>query len=181
MKRNVPAVCIALCLVVLAAYQTLLNPGLEAEASSAAAPFREMKYNQPVPSFTLQGLDGKTYRVGGQRDKPLMINFWASWCGPCKEEAPDLAKVYEKYKDKFDLYAVNVTREDRMADVQSFVKRNGFTFPVLLDKEGATAELYRILFVPTSFLIDKQGVLREVIHVLPPEQLEQRIQSLIQG
>ncbi|WP_028547854.1 TlpA family protein disulfide reductase [Paenibacillus sp. UNC451MF] len=180
MKRNVPAVCIALCLVILAAYQ-LFETKKEAEASSAANAPKEMKYNKPVPSFTLQSLDGKSYQVGGPRDKPLMINFWASWCGPCKEEAPDLVRVYEKYKDRFDLYAVNVTREDRMGDVKNFVERNDFTFPVLLDTEGKTAEMYRILFVPTSFLIDRQGTLREVIHVLPPYQLEQRIQSLIQS
>ncbi|WP_282936706.1 TlpA disulfide reductase family protein [Paenibacillus sp. RC67] len=180
MKRNVPAVCIALCLVILAAYQMMMTKK-EAEASSAAMAPQEIKYNKPVPSFTLQGLDGTTYQVGGLRNKPLMINFWASWCGPCKEEASDLRRVYEKYKDRFDLYAVNVTREDRMVDVKNFVKQHDFTFPVLLDTEGKAAEMYRLLFVPTSFLIDRQGTLREVIHVLPPDQLEQRIQSLIQS
>lgn len=180
MKQNVPAVWIALCLVILAAYQ-MLETKQEAEASSAFSAPQEMKYNKPVPSFTLQGLDGKTYQVGGPRNKPLMINFWASWCGPCKEEAPDLRSVYEKYKDRFDLYAVNVTREDRLADVKSFVKNNDFTFPVLLDTEGKTAEKYRLLFVPTSFLIDRQGTLREVIHVLPKDQLERKIQTLLQS
>ncbi|MFE5319106.1 TlpA family protein disulfide reductase [Paenibacillus sp. NPDC056579] len=178
MKKNVTAMLLALGLVALAVFQ-LGETNKEAEASAGYA--KEMVYNKPVPSFTLQGLDGKQYAIGGEREKPVMINFWASWCGPCQEEAPALKSVYDKYGDRFDLYAVNVTRQDRMADVQAFVKQNGFSFPILLDKEGKTAEMYRVLFVPTSFLIDRHGKLQEVIHVLPPDQLEKRIQRLIQS
>ncbi|UQZ82796.1 Sporulation thiol-disulfide oxidoreductase A precursor [Paenibacillus konkukensis] len=180
-KRNMPVMLIALCLTVLAVYQaTEVSRSAEASAAAGGRP-QEMVYQKPVPAFTLKGLDGQQYRVGGPREKPLLINFWASWCGPCLEEAPDLKRVYDKYGGQFDLYSVNVTREDQLDDVKRFVKQHELAFPILLDSEGTTAEMYRILVVPTSFLVDRQGNLREVIHVLPPDMLEKRIQALIQG
>ncbi|SFL27342.1 Thiol-disulfide isomerase or thioredoxin [Paenibacillus sp. 1_12] len=135
--------------------------------------------NQLAPAFDLQGLDGKSYHVGGVRDKPLIINFWASWCGPCHEEAPDLKQMYEVYKDELDIYAVNVTKGDRMQDVQGFVKQYELPFPVLLDTKGLTAEQYRLQVVPTSFLLNKEGVLVDVIHVLPAKALEAKIRLLL--
>jgi thiol-disulfide isomerase/thioredoxin len=136
--------------------------------------------NKPAPAFDLQGLDGKAYHVvGGEREKPLIINFWASWCGPCHEEAPDLERMYDTYKGELDIYAVNVTKGDRIEDVRGFVKQYGLSFPVLLDQKGSTAESYRLLFVPTSFLVNKQGVLVDVIHVLPPAELESKIKLLL--
>ncbi|MFD0678147.1 MULTISPECIES: TlpA family protein disulfide reductase [unclassified Paenibacillus] len=177
MKRNFPVLLIALILTGLAAYQMIQN-GQEVRAAGGIRP-PEMARNKPVPSFALQGLDGKGYQIGGEREKPLIVNFWASWCGPCHEEAPDLKRMFDKYGEQFDLYSVNVTRDDRLEDVKGFVKKYDLSFPVLLDQKGTTAELYRILFVPTSFLVDKHGILRDVIHVLPPEMLEKRIQLLI--
>lgn len=139
----------------------------------------ELSYEQTVPSLDLKGLDGKNYKLGGQREKPLMINFWASWCPPCREEIPALNKVYNQYKDKFDLYAVNVTKTDNLDKVKQFVNQHDLKFPVLLDLDGEAASAYRILFLPTSFLVDKNGNVREAIHVLSAEELEKRIQSLI--
>lgn len=185
MRRNAPVMLIALLLAGLALYQSAsIEESSKVSAAAAAAgvgQHTEMARNKPVPGFSLKGLDGRTYQVGGLRDKPLMVNFWASWCGPCHEEAPGLKEVYERHKDQFDLYAVNVTKGDSLKEVKNFTKQYALPFPVLLDEQGKTAEMYRILFVPTSFLIDKQGVLRDVIHVLPPDQLEKRIQMLIEG
>lgn len=132
-----------------------------------------------APAFRLEGLDGRTYVVGGPRERPLIVNFWASWCGPCQEEAPDLVRLYERYKDKLDLYAVNVTQGDSLPAVQSFVKRNGLPFPVLLDKRGRAAERYRILAVPTSFLIGKDGLIKEIVHVVSPEEWVKKVNRLI--
>ncbi|TVY08322.1 TlpA family protein disulfide reductase [Paenibacillus cremeus] len=147
---------------------------------AAAATKTELKLGQAIPPFKLKALDGAEYEVGGPRERPLMINFWASWCGPCHEEAPDLKQVYERYKGQFDLYAVNVTKGDGLKEAQSFARQYDYPFPVLLDTSGAAASAYRILFVPTSFLIDKKGNLKEVIHVLPRDELEKRIKQLIE-
>ncbi|MEK3909714.1 TlpA disulfide reductase family protein [Paenibacillus sp. FSL H7-0331] len=176
MKLTTIAVMIALMLM----GEMVSLDKLNAHKSLAAARFvPAAARNQPAPEFDLQGLDGKSYHVGGARDKPLIINFWASWCGPCHEEAPDLKRMYEAYKDELDIYAVNVTKGDRLQDVQGFVKQYGLTFPVLLDSKGLTAERYRLQVVPTSFLINKEGVLVDVIHVLPAKALEAKIRLLL--
>lgn len=178
MRQNGMLLLIALFLAGLAFSQHFRMPEVSLQAASA---MNRLAVNQPVPQLALQGLDGSDYRLGGARDKPLMINFWASWCGPCHEEAPDLSQVYERYKGKFDLYAVNITKDDSINLVQGFVKKYHYTFPVLLDTKGEAATAYRILFVPTSFLIDRKGRLFEVIHVLSPEELDKKIRLLIES
>lgn len=177
MKKTIPVMLVAFMLVMIAVLQTVQIH--EESVRTTGAALRHIAVNQAVPEFTLVDWDGKEYHVGGKREKPLMINFWASWCGPCHEEAPALQQVYEKYSSQFDLYAVNVTKGDRIQSAKQFAKQYGFTFPVLLDKQGKAADDYRLMFVPTSYLINKEGKLVEVLHVLSPEELEKRIQRLI--
>jgi thiol-disulfide isomerase/thioredoxin len=110
-----------------------------------------------------------------------MLNFWASWCGPCELEAPDLKNVYEKYKDAFDLYGINTTDKDNLADAEKFVEQYKLPFPILFDKDGKIAKQFHFSVIPTSFLIDRNGVVVDVIHVLSPKELEQKIKSLIKG
>jgi thiol-disulfide isomerase/thioredoxin len=176
MRRNVPIILVTLLLVALAIFQ---NSQWKPQVLAAHISSPEIARGKPFPEFELEGLDGKVYQVNGEREKPLIINFWASWCGPCHEEAPDLKRMYEKYGEKIDIIAVNATKGDQLEDVKDFVTQYQFTFPVLLDRKGKVSDQFRILFVPTSFLINKKGVIKEVIHVLPAEQLEKRIQKLI--
>ncbi|WP_159881320.1 TlpA family protein disulfide reductase [Paenibacillus puerhi] len=176
-NKNAWFAAAALALVLTGIWQMVRADRMVETATASARPV--IGKELPVPVEALKGLDGKEYRVGGERDKPMLLNFWASWCGPCHEEAPALKQVYERYGSQFDLYAVNVTKEDRLKEVKSFVDRYKLEFPVLLDTTGKAAEDFRILFVPTSFLIDKQGRLVETIHVLSPEALEQKIKKLI--
>jgi thiol-disulfide isomerase/thioredoxin len=175
LKRNFLVLAVAIFLMGFAVYHNIENKHKAAVLPTEQAP----KANYLAPSFTLKGLDGLEYKVGGPRDKPLLINFWASWCGPCAEEAPDLIHVYNKYKGQFDLYAINVTQGDKLVDVKKFVKEQGYPFPVLLDSQGQVSEMYRFLFIPSSFLIDKNGVIQEVINVVPAKELDKKIKHLI--
>ncbi|MNP60867.1 Thiol-disulfide oxidoreductase ResA [compost metagenome] len=125
-------------------------------------------------------MDGKQYAVGGKRDKALLLNFWASWCDPCREEAPELVKIAEKYKDSLDVYGVNVTFYDKLDDVKKFVKEYGFAFPVLLDEKEKVYRMYNGIAFPTNILIDKDGVIRDVvIGLVSPEDLEGKIDKLL--
>lgn len=175
MKRNWIVLVGIVILSGLAIYQNLAAKDKEVILPTETAPKPEFL----APSFSLQGLDGQTYNVGGARDKPLFLNFWASWCGPCEMEAPDLKRLYDKYSDQLDMYAVNITRNDKLENAKKFVERHEFTFPVLLDEEGKASELYQFYFIPTSFLIDRNGVIAEVINLVEPKELERKIKKLI--
>ncbi|MEC0228974.1 TlpA disulfide reductase family protein [Paenibacillus alba] len=177
MKKNIFVIVLVVLLAGVAVYQNAQRANKETLMPTEQAP----QVNFLAPSFTLTGLDGKSYSIGGEREKPLLVNFWASWCGPCEEEAPDLVNVYNKYQGQFDLYAVNVTPGDKMDNIKKFVETHKYPFPVLLDKQGTNAETYRVVAIPTSFLIDKNGVVREVIHVLSAKELDKKIAGLIKG
>lgn len=176
-KRNIAVIAFILLLAALAVYRYVEGRTDKAVLPTQTAP----RLQYLAPEFSLTGMDGNTYTVGGKRDKPMLLNFWASWCSPCEEEAPDLARLYEKYKDKLDLYAVNVTGNDDIKAARAFAERYKFTFPVLLDEKLSAAELYRFQVIPTSFLIDRNGVVVEVINLLEPQELEKKMKKLIES
>ncbi len=139
------------------------------------------KANHFAPAFTLDSLDGTTsFSVGGKRDKALIVNFWAAWCGPCEVEAPDLKAIYEDHQDKLDLYAVNATNYDRLRSAKEFVKEQGFVFPVLTDAEGVAGDLYKITGYPVSFIIDRDGVVRHRIEgIVERKEWEKMLQDVL--
>jgi len=136
-----------------------------------------------APSFSLASLDGTaSYDVGGPSDKVTIINFWAAWCGPCEAEAPDLVALYEKYKGDVELYAVNATNYDKLREAKVFVREQGFTMPVLTDEKGKAGDLYKVFSYPTSFILDRDGVVLERIEgVIEKEQWEQYLDQAIQS
>lgn len=175
MKRNAAILAVLAVLIGFAVYQSIAGAKKQPVTATEEAP----KANYMAPSFRLSALDGAAYEVGGAREKPLVLNFWATWCPPCKEEAPDLAKLYEQYKDRIDFYGINLTQSDKLPDVRQFVEANKLTFPILLDKDGAVAEKYKFVFIPTSYLIDRTGTVREVVNVLTPAEWEKKLKSLL--
>lgn len=134
-----------------------------------------------APSFTLETSEGTKYEVGGKQDKPIFLNFWASWCTPCQAEAPDLVKLHAKYKDKLNLLSVNVTNYDTKEKAKDFVNQYGMVNPVLWDEKGEAYKLYNGIAFPTNILIDKNGVIRELfIGLRPPKELEKAIDKVIE-
>jgi thiol-disulfide isomerase/thioredoxin len=182
MNKNIYVFVVLLVLIGAAIFQNVSARGKETlKKEQAIAQQTAPKPGFLAPAFEIKGKDGKTYSVGGKREKPLMLNFWASWCGPCELEAPELKNVYEKYKDDFDLYGINTTDQDNLADAEKFVKQYKLTFPILFDKDGKISKQFHFSGIPTSFLIDRNGVVVEVINLLTPKQLEQKIKTLIKG
>ncbi|MBJ6359851.1 TlpA family protein disulfide reductase [Paenibacillus sp. GCM10012307] len=133
-----------------------------------------------APPMELPALDEQNYAVGDRRDKLLLLNFWASWCGPCELEAPDLVELSKKYETKMDVYGVNATSYDRERQARQFVEDFELNFPILMDRDGVATKLYKVTTFPTTLLIDQNGVVQErILGVIPREQWEKRIDALL--
>ncbi|WEK55425.1 MAG: TlpA disulfide reductase family protein [Candidatus Cohnella colombiensis] len=134
-----------------------------------------------APRFELASLDGaEQYQVGGERDKLLIINFWAAWCGPCEEEAPDLVDIYNEHQGQLDIYAVNATNYDKLREAKDFVKEQGFEFPVLTDAKGTAGDLYKVFSYPTSFIVNREGIVVERIEgIISRKQWEKYLDNAL--
>jgi peroxiredoxin len=116
------------------------------------------------PNFTLQDLEGKTVELDSFRGKVIFINFWATWCIPCRAEMPLMEKMYQEFKNKdFVMLAVAEDLDGRSV-VEPFVKEYKLTFPILLDPTLDVQTLYGIRAIPETFLIDKSGI---ITHKIP--------------
>lgn len=112
-----------------------------------------------APLFTLTGLDGKMYRLEDFRGKIVFLNFWATWCPPCRDEVPDIEQLHWTLAGKnFQILAVSIDTKGAKA-VAPFAENMGIAFPLLLDAENAVAASYGLTGVPETFLIDKNGVI----------------------
>lgn len=114
-----------------------------------------------APDFALPTLAGETLRLSDLAGQPVLINFWATWCPPCKAEMPDFQEVYEADGDLV-IIGVNHTTTDEVEKVEAFVAELEITFPIVLDESGQVVEKYHIRGLPTSILVDRNGIIQEV-------------------
>ncbi|PLR81011.1 thiol:disulfide interchange protein [Bacillus canaveralius] len=134
-----------------------------------------------VPNFELTDIEGKKVILEELRGKKLLLNFWASWCPPCKEEMPYMQEMYEKYqKDGYEILAVNSTvTEKNRQDAVDFVKKYGLTFPIPMDERNEVSSRFEILTYPTSLFIDSDGIIRSrIIGGVNKEFLEDELKRL---
>jgi thiol-disulfide isomerase/thioredoxin len=117
----------------------------------------------PAPAFSLPARGGATIDLAQYKGQVVMINFWASWCVPCRQEMPLLDSIYKKYKPLgFTLLSVNVEPEQK--DAESFLKQTPVTFPVVFDAKSKVSGLYNVQGMPTTVFIDRKGKVR-LMHV----------------
>jgi thiol-disulfide isomerase/thioredoxin len=140
-----------------------LSPGLAAPLSSQVP----LLLGEVAPDFTLKQLAGGEASLSQFRGRPVLVNFWASWCKPCKAEMPEIISAYQTHRDAgLEVLAVNLTDQERMKDVRKFTAEVDLPFTVLLDQKGKVRERYGLTAVPTSIFIDAAGVMR-MIHSGP--------------
>jgi peroxiredoxin len=144
-------------------------------AKAKAAP------NAPAPDFTLRQIDGPNLRLGEQRGRVVMVNFWATWCGPCRIELPHLDKLHAKYRNSgFLLLGVNIDDDPNAA--KALAAKMGLKFPVLFDSQKKVVAAYDLNAMPATVLIDRDGKVRHLHRGYKDgvEQLyEQQVRALL--
>lgn len=117
-----------------------------------------------APEFTLATLDGTKVTLSDLRGKIVLINLWATWCPPCRAEMPALENAYEQYRDSgVVILGINVTYQDSERDIPPFVEEFELTFPILLDRDGSVSTLYQLRGLPTTFFVNREGIIRTVV------------------
>ncbi|AKS38156.1 membrane-associated thiol-disulfide oxidoreductase [Anoxybacillus gonensis] len=120
-----------------------------------------------APDFELMTLQGEKMKLSQFRGKKVVLNFWASWCPPCRAEMPEMQRFYEQYGQHVAIVAVNLTNKEKNRHVvETFVNQKRLTFDIMLDEQGTVSKTYKVITIPTSYIIDEQGVIRSK-HVGP--------------
>jgi len=129
------------------------------ESVSGTQPQAEATEAAPVPDFVVYDPDGNEVRLSDLRGKPVIVNFWATWCGYCVQEMPDFQTVYEEYGDQIHFMMINVTDgyQETQEKAMDFVAKNGLTLPIYYDLDLNAADTYRVNAMPVTYLIDENG------------------------
>lgn len=126
--------------------------------------YEPLTVGKMAPDFKLPDLEDKPVRLSDFRGKVVFLNFWATWCKPCKEEMPSMEVLYKNFeRDGLVVLAVSIDRVTTKKDIPPFVKSLNLTFPILVDSWGQTDKRYKLMGVPETYIIDQQGILREKI------------------
>lgn len=159
-RRNFQLV-LTILLVLIASVVLIIF--LRDERDSTLETTRSIQPGVESPDFTFSDLNGVKVSLAAYRGKVVMVNIWATWCPPCRQEMPSMQRLYEKFKgENFEILAVSIDSEGREA-VAPFMRKMNLTFPALLDPGETIRPLYGITGVPESFIIDKKGIVVEKI------------------
>ena len=138
--------------------------------------------NMMAPDFELITLAGEKVKLSDYKGKKVMLNFWVSWCGPCRVEMPYMDNYYEKYKasENVEIIAVNMTHMEREKSetAKKFVNEHQLTFPILLDEDGDVTDLYEVRAYPTTYIINTEGLITDKINYAIDEE---KIKELVEN
>ena len=150
------------------------------DGESPTAPVEGTQVGNLAPDFQLQNLDGQTVSLSELRGKPVLINFWATWCGYCIDEMPFIQEIYEEWSDQ-GLKVLAINKGESSSTVAAFMRSYSLPFTVLLDTKQDVAQRYNITGIPTTFFIDKDGIIQEkVIGAFQNKtQIENRLSKII--
>lgn len=134
-----------------------------------------------APDFELETVAGESLKLSDLRGKKVMLNFWATWCPPCKKEMPEIQKLYEEHGDEIEIVAVNLTdSESKVKDVYAYVEKYNYTYPVPLDKKSEVSDIYMAITIPTTYFIGTDGKIQQPRKLGPMsyEFMEEMMNSL---
>lgn len=135
------------------------EPG-EINSGSPPAPIKGFN----APDFTLRTPAGEDVSLASLQGKPVIINFWASWCPPCRAEMPAMESAYQAYQSQgITILAINAANQDNRQEALDFITNNHLSFTVLFDLDGSVSSLYGVRSLPSTFFVDARGVIREVV------------------
>ena len=140
---------------------------------------RFVRNPDPAPDFKLTSLDGKPLTLADFQGKVVFLNFWATWCGPCRAEVPDLVALQERYKDHLQIIGLDVDDDDT-AEIQKYVKETGIDYPVAMTPDDLRVQYGGIPALPTTFILDTEGrVVQKHVGYTDPELYETEIRALL--
>lgn len=127
-----------------------------------------LEVGDEAPNFELVTLEGEKVQLADLQGKKVFLNFWATWCPPCKEEMPEMQEFYDDYQEEVEVVALNATGTERKEeDVSDFIDEYGYTYPVLLDETGDVTETYKVFSMPTTYFIGTDGTIQKQTHIGP--------------
>jgi len=112
----------------------------------------------PAPDFVLEDLSGNPVKLSDLRGRLVVLNFWATWCTPCRTEMPEFQEIYQRNEQ--DLVVLGINLEEPSGDIQDFVSPLNITYPILLDNDGLVSKLYKVIQLPNTYFIDRDGIIR---------------------
>ena len=138
-----------------------MGPDLQGKTADGISPLNSDKIvNSRAPEFTLKDLSGKTVPLSAFKGKVVLLNFWATWCPPCRAEMPALNKLYRALKPR-GLEIIAVSTDRSVNDIKGFLEKHRVDFPILFDADHSASKQYRVFSMPTTFLIDRNGMIVE--------------------
>ncbi len=144
-------------------------------ALPACTPTQAAGVGRPAPDFSLKDLDGNTVRLRDLRGQVVFLNFWATWCPPCREEMPEIQKIHERYGDQ-GVTVIGIDLDETVAEVRDYTEAGGFTWTFVIDTTGSVARDYRVDVIPTSFFIDSEGTIRSIaLGAMSEAQIEAKL------
>jgi cytochrome c biogenesis protein CcmG/thiol:disulfide interchange protein DsbE len=148
---------------------------------SAKAPAPQSGF--AAPDFTLNTPTGETYTLSELKGNAVLVNLWATWCPPCRAEMPAIQKIYDEYRQEgLIVLAINMTSQDNALNITTFVAQFSLDFPILLDETGEVAAAYQLRSLPSSYFIDRAGIISEIVIGGPMSEalLRTRIEKILE-